>query len=94
MEKKNYHNCIAKGRVKWTGSTVSSHFLLFSDACTCTQCSGILVLLICQHCGKKSYPFNAPAQEVGLEDLILGEGLAALEDAESLGNGQTTVHLA
>lgn len=41
-----------------------------------------------------AYPLNAPAQEVGLEDLLLGQFLAALEDAESLGNSQSTVHLA
>jgi len=43
---------------------------------------------------ERTYPLNAPAQKVGLEDLLLGQRLAALEDAESLGNGQTTVHLA
>lgn len=41
-----------------------------------------------------TYPFNAPSQKVGLEDLLLRQGLAALEDAEGLGNSQTTVHLA
>lgn len=43
---------------------------------------------------KGTYPLNAPSQKVGLEDLLLGQGLTALENAESLGNGQTAVHLA
>jgi hypothetical protein len=52
------------------------------------------VLLFLVVCDVVAYPLNAPAQKVGLEDLLLGQLLAALEDAESLGNSQSTVHLA